>query len=257
MGVILNYNNKLVLRHLQRLNELNWPSENFVKNVANVNIEYKKEKDIIKYFKNYKVHDYSNYLCYNERAMSFFRRELIQLSRTRTVIKDIDLIRAAVDENPMVYNDQGLINLVIATDFYLQSLIYNNEEIPSMYPDQYVFVTAIMAMAINKMGIDNFIKKYFNNDYSCLTSDIENIFGTNLTKELYDYAAGNTLREDKQLFEKIINIHGKESIQLLEDLNEQYKKGLIYRIGQNKYNKLEKKYSNKTRKLHKFNPFKK
>ncbi|MBQ7240181.1 MAG: hypothetical protein IJS56_01965 [Bacilli bacterium] len=186
--------NEYIVMTYRELKDKGWPTENFINNIKDVNID---EVDVSEYIYLMDGSDLKS-------ALKFLKNNIIYTKSTKFFTLYKDLVRFAtckdyplnkyimndlVNENPFVFNPCGICNVVEATNYYFATILFKKEKNPVLIYDDFNSLTLAMAIVINKIGIDKFANMYFNGDYTCLTSEVVNAVGPVMTKKIYDYAA--------------------------------------------------------------------
>ena len=256
MNNITNFEDEEVFKHIRKLRELNWPSKNFIRNISNINvIKLETEEDINRFTEtiNKDKEFMKNNIYYSDTNKTYLRTNFLYFSTKKTLEEDSELIEYYINNNSDIYNLDGFVSLATATNIYLQSIMYKNDETPSIYPNGFLYTTAIMCLLINKIGMNNFVRKYFDSDYSCLTSDIKNILGPKLTKELYDYAIFDNRKKGNEIPTEIIMKFGPGNSKAMQEIHDIIEKGVIYALGEEEYYKKRNEIQIEGKVLNNFN----
>ncbi len=231
--------NEYIVMTYRGLKDKGWPTENFVNNIKDVNID---EVDLSEYIYLMDGSDLKstlnflkNNIIYTKSTKLFtLYKDLVRFATSKDYPLNNSIMNDLVDENPFVFNPCGICNVVEATNYYLATVLFKNEENPVLIYDDFNSLTFAMAIVINKIGLDKFANMYFKGDYTCLTSEVVNAVGPVMTKKIYDYAAkifdenGNNL----DLLNELLDT--SDDLTYLSDFKNMLGRGIDYRM--NHYN---------------------
>ncbi len=191
---IMKIINEYIVMTYRGLKDKGWPTENFINNINDVNID---EVDVSEYIYLMDGSDLkstlkflNNNIIYTKSTKFFtLYKDLVRFATSKDYPLNKSIMNDLVNENPFVFNPHGICNVVEATNYYLATILFKNEKNPVLIYDDFNSLTLAMAIVINKIGLDKFANMYFEGNYTCLTSEVVNAVGPVMTKKIYDYAA--------------------------------------------------------------------
>ena len=264
MKNITNLVDNDITKTYNRLVELNWPTKNFLDNTLNMEIKEVSQESFMERIDYDLLEQYADLMDYSAFRLyatdCALKRDLVRLASYKTTFIDDKEINKLVDNNPFIFNRDGLLNIIEATNYYLATVIFENDKTPVIIDSCHQYLTVIMALIINKIGINKFVWKYFNNDYSCFTKDIALTYGTKLTRDIYQYAEGVFKYKEvpEDIIDRLVDAYGISCEHIFRSLRVMAGRSLNYQEEHSSYNDkykiiVEKK---KVRLLERFNPFK-
>ena len=231
--------NEYIVMTYRGLKDKGWPTENFINNIKDVNIDEVDASEYIYLMDGSDLKSTLKFLNNNiiyTKSTKFFTlyKDLVRFATSKDYPLNKFIMNDLVNENPFVFSPNGICNVVEATNYYLATVLFKKEENPVLIYDDFNSLVFAMAIVINKIGIDKFANMYFKGDYTCLTSEVANAVGPFMTKKIYDYAAkifdenGNNLNLLNELLET------SDDLTYLSEFKDMLGRGIDYRM--NHYN---------------------
>ena len=244
MEKLIGYNEEFIKTY-NLLKERNWPTDKFVENIKDVRIREVSYPEF-NFRTRVNTHEgrnklFQNYIIYpkGKRNLILYK-ELVRFASSKDFTYDFNSCKNIYEKDPSTYDVAGIMNIADATNQYLATVLFKDEKEPVAITYRMCFLITAMGLIINQIGIDKFVNMYFNRDISCLTDEIQNVIGPELTAALYQEAGKNLNEIDSEISnaELLNNILPKLKYDykpVISDLCDMVKRSCIAEMGEEKF----------------------